>query len=118
MVENNENEPLALQLAKDGVESEAAYRAATEAEKARIQAERRELESKSALETVLAEVDLAEVIQATFKAVSSAALTGQEVGRQKAQRQENHTVQTQDYEPEGSPLRPENAETVELDNED
>jgi hypothetical protein len=121
--DDNETEPLALQLAKDGVESEAAFRAATEAEKARLTAEKEQMKNQSTLEIVLQEIDVAKLMQSIIKAASTAALTGQQAGQQAAQSQQrnrSHNDQSPRSEESSSmksPLRPDSDE-IELSNED
>jgi len=79
---DKESEPLTMQLVRDGVESEAAYQAATELEKTRLEAERQQAEYQTALEIVLQEIDVADVLESVIKAASTAALTGQQAGQQ------------------------------------
>lgn len=119
---DEETEPLALQLAKDGVESETAFRAATEAEKARHEAERKKLENQSTLETVLQEIDIGEILNTVIKAASTAALTGQQAAQQPAepaqsnQPQSNQPTRSPETPSPKSPLHKE-AENIEMDDE-
>lgn len=81
-MDEDESELLTMQLVRDGVESEAAYQAATELEKTRLEAERQQAENQTALEIVLQEIDIADVLESIIKAASTAALTGQQAGEQ------------------------------------
>lgn len=82
---DDESESITMQLVRDGVESEAAYQAATELEKARLDAERQQVKNKTALEIVLQEVDVGQLLESVIKAASTAALTGKQAGQQAAQ---------------------------------
>lgn len=122
----DENEkPLTMRLAEEGVDEPVAYEAAAEAEKQRLEAERERLQAKSVGQTFVEEVDFGRLLEVAMEGATKAFAAGQQV----QQRQQQPAVSVERRaEPEatseasdGSAAAPERsplAEEMEIDDGD
>jgi hypothetical protein len=122
---DEDDKPLTMRLAEEGVDEEIAYEAAAEAEKQRLEAERERIQNKSFGQTFIEETDMAQMIEVLMKNTMKAFAAGQEV----QQRQQRPAVSVERRaEPEatseasdGSAAAPERsplAEEMEIDDGD
>lgn len=119
-----DDKPLTMRLAEEGVDEAVAYEAAAEAEKQRLEAERERLQSKSVGQTFVEEADIARLIEVAMEGAVKAFAAGQGV----QQRQQQPVSVERRAEPEatseasdGSAEAPERsplAEEMEIDDGD
>lgn len=125
---DEDDKPLTMKLAEEGVDEPVAYEAAAEAEKQRLEAERERLQAKSVGQTFVEEADIPRLIEVLMEGAVKAFAAGQGV-QQRQQRQQRPAVSVERRaEPEatseasdgsaGAPERSPLAEEMEIDDGD
>lgn len=83
MEENDK--PLTMRLAEEGVDEPVAYEAAAEAEKQRLEAERERLQAKSFGQAFVEQTDIPQLIEVVMESTMKAVVAGQGVQQRQQQ---------------------------------